>query len=793
MSNISSEDLDTPASDRFENDDRRVGRDDDQDENSPKPSGSNFFEGQSTTRIFGLFVVLALLISGTITFFILIGLTSFDPTNETTAFTAVIVNGGLSAILLILISREIAKILSSRKKGRAASRLHVRLITLFSLVAAIPAIIVAIVAGVTLDIGLDRWFEIRTKNIINSSVSVAVAYMNESTRSLMGNTINMASDLDRNRRLFALDRKAFNDLVTLHARARGFVTAELVRNNGVAIVRAELKTERSAPPVHKDALEAASSGDPVNIPRGKGNFVGAVLKLKNISNAYLYTVVALPDAVINALQETEDNVKEYGQLENTRLPVQFAYAILYIGLCLIVLLAAIWMGISVADRIVSPIRRLIFAASEVSSGNLDVSVNTSHSEGDLMFLSEKFNVMIADLKYQRTLLISAHDEMNHRALFTEAVLSGVSAAVIGIDIEGRVTLANRIALELLSDEAIDFQNPQLLANFSSELDAAFQNAVVSGKTEYHEQITLLRSGRERTLNMTVTLEGKETEDHSYVVTIDDITNLVVAQRNNAWADVAQRIAHEIKNPLTPIQLSAERIRRRFGKQIINDREIFDQCTDTIVRQVSHIGRMVDEFSSFARMPAPEFTNGDLQNVVRETVFLQKVGFPDIEFTTEYEKNPIYCEYDARLLSQALINVLKNAAEAIEAVPADEMDAGKITVRVHKDDNRAMIDIIDNGKGLPKENRQRLLEPYMTTREKGTGLGLAIVRKVMEDHGGNIELMDAPDVTNGVEGARGALMRLSIRLASTDSPDETTPPDSAEDKNKNNETDMSVRA
>ena len=730
---------------------------------SSKLVGNTFFESQSTTRLFGLFTVLALLISGTITFLTLIGLTPFDPKDETTALTAVAINGTLSIVLLVLIGREIAKILRSRKKGRAASRLHVRLITLFSLVAAVPAIIVAIVAGITLDVGLDRWFEIRTKNIINSSVSVAVAYMNESNRSLMGNTINMASDLDRNRRLFALDRRGFNDLVTLHARGRGFVSAAVVRENGNIILKADLKTETSPPLVHSDALKAAKSGDAVNIPRGKGNFVGAVIKLKNISNAYLYTVVALPDAVIKALQETEDNVKEYGQLEKTRIPVQVAYAILYIGLCLIVLLAAIWMGISVADRIVSPIRRLIFAANEVSSGNLEVSVDTTHSEGDLMFLSEKFNLMISDLNKQRKELVSARDEMNQRAHFIEAVLSGVSAAVIGIDVQGRVTLANRSALELLSDEIIDFQNPLPLASFSTELAETFKNAANSGRTEYHEQITLLRSGRERTLNVTVILEGQETDDHSYVVTIDDITDLVAAQRNTAWADVARRIAHEIKNPLTPIQLSAERIRRRFGKQITQDKEIFDQCTDTIVRQVSDIGRMVDEFSSFARMPAPEITTGNLQNAVRETVFLQKVGFPDIEFTSDYEDQPIRCDFDARLLSQALINVLKNAAEAIEAVPSDEMDKGKIIVRVHKDDIWATIDIIDNGKGLPSENRQRLLEPYMTTRAKGTGLGLAIVRKIMEDHGGNIELMDAPDVTEGVENAHGAMMRLTLPL------------------------------
>jgi len=737
---------------------------------SGNPVGINFFEGRSTTKLVGLFTVIALLISGTITFLILIGLTPFSPRNQNVTFTAVIVNGVLAGILLVLIGREVAKIFRSRRKGRAASRLHVRIITLFSVVAAVPAIIVAIVAGITLDLGLDRWFEIRTKTIIQSSISVANAYMNESTRSLVGHTISIATNLDRNRQLYTLDRRGFQNLLTVHARGRGFIAASLVRQSSDVVFKAELATDLEIPEVHKDALLAAKNGDPVSIPRGSGNFIGAVFKLREIDDMYLYTVAVLPQSVINALRDTQSNVLEYSELEKNRFPVQVAFAILYIGLCLVVLLAAIWMGISVADRIVSPIRRLIFAASEVSSGNLDVSVDTHRSEGDLRFLSETFNVMISDLKTHTGDLVTARDEMDQRARFTEAVLSGVSAGVIGVDSEGMVTIANRPLLELLGVESIDFTTPEPLSVFSPELDVVLKNTIDSGKNEHHEQITLLRGGRERTLNVQVTLEREQPGESSYVITIDDITDLVAAQRNTAWSDVAQRIAHEIKNPLTPIQLSAERIRRRFGKQIKEDKDVFDQCTDTIVRQVGDIGRMVDEFSSFARMPTPVIETGNINKAVRDAVFLEKVGFPEIDFEAEYSDVELWCEFDPRLFSQALINVIKNAAEAIEAVPSDELGKGKITVKVYHNEDHALIDVIDNGKGLPGENRQRLLEPYMTTREKGTGLGLAIVRKILEDHGGNIELLDAPSVS---EGGRGAMMRLSLPMP--DKNDETGNP------------------
>lgn len=714
----------------------------------------------SRSRVIGLLTVIALLITGSLTFTLLIGLTPVQP-DKNLVLIAAAINGFLILVLVFLIGKEIAKIIRSRRKGRAASRLHVRIIGLFCLVAAFPAILVAIVAGITLDLGLDRWFEIRTKKIVESSVSVARAYQNESTRVLMGNTLSMAANLDRNRRLYVLDRERFIQLLTLEARGRGFLAASLVKEDGSELIKSDLETKIEIPTIPTVALELAKGGDPVPIPPGNTNLIGSVFKMQDIPNAYLYTVIAIPPAVIEAVRDTELNSADYNSLEQNRLPFQLAFAILYLGVCLIVLLSAIWMGISVANRIVTPIRRLMYAAQEVSDGNLDVKVDSSQSEGDLQFLNETFNVMLADLKTQQSDLVDAKELMDQRARFIEAVLSGVSAAVVGLDQNGKITIANKYALPILGfDEAEGLKNDPKLAERVPELGEVFKAAIASGKPQYHEQITLIKEGRERTLNAQVTVEKEDTRTHSFVMTLDDITDLVSAQRNTAWADVARRIAHEIKNPLTPIQLSAERIKRRYGKHITEDREVFDNCTDTIIRQVGDIGKMVDEFSAFARMPVPEMSKANIKQTVRETVFLQKVGFPDIEFVLETEKGPLEMVYDNRMLSQGLINVIKNAAEAIEAFPSDEDYKGKIVIRVEHQGHNAIIEVIDNGKGLPETNRQRLLEPYMTTREKGTGLGLAIVRKIAEDHGGTIELMDAPQVA---EGGHGAMMRFTLPI------------------------------
>jgi two-component system, NtrC family, nitrogen regulation sensor histidine kinase NtrY len=728
------------------------------DELPEAPPSVSRGERDGISRALGFVAVVALLVTGTATFLILVGLAPLAPTNKVVT-TALLINSVLVAALVFLIARDVWIILQARRKGRAAARLHVRIVGLFAIVAAVPAILVAIVASITLNQGLDRWFEQRTRQIVGSSVNVARAYMDESRRVLTGNTISLAFELDRARQIYSLDPNGFRNLITIQAKGRGFLAAQLLHRDGTPIVVADVETDAELPKAVDDFFVGADTGDPVSIPPGNTNFIGAMFKLREIPDAYLYTIMALRPEVTQALRLMESNTAEYRGLESNRLQFQLAFAVLYVGVSVIVLLAAVWTGISVADRFVSPIRRLITAADEVSSGNLDVQVGSKHSEGDLKNLSDTFNNMISELRHQRDEILQAKDVIDQRARFTQAVLSGVSAAVIGVDYRGIVTLANTAAAPLLGTDKLAGRP---LKKILPELHEVFKHASSSRKAEHREQVTLWQEGQERTLNVQVTQERESSRDDkpSFVITIDDITDLVSAQRSTAWSDVARRIAHEIKNPLTPIQLSAERIRRRYGKLIVEDREVFDQCTDTIIRQVNDIGRMVDEFSSFARMPKPVMSPADLQETLGEAIFMQKVAWPQIDFVTDLGDEPMPALMDTRLISQAFINIIKNAAESIESPDRETRDKGKITVRSTRHDSSYVIEFIDNGKGLPKENRQRLLEPYMTTREKGTGLGLAIVRKILEDHGGRIELADPP----GDDGKGGAVVRITLPLA-----------------------------
>ncbi len=719
-------------------------------------TGENTGDIRFMPRYVGLLLVGATLLCGAASFIVLTGLTSLQPTGQVVTMT-IIANGLFVAALIALIAREFYMLRKARQRARTAARLHIRIVGLFSLVAAVPAILVAIVAAVSLDLGLDRWFEGRTRAIVGSSISVAQSYLNESIRGTQNNTISMAIELDNYRQLYILDRTGFTNLMTIQARGRGMLGAWLLRLDGSVIISAVVDPNRSLPRAPEDTLIRAREGDPVLIPPGKSNVVGGLIRMQQIADTILYTVRPVDPVVMDSLRIMEDNTLEYRGLASNRGNFQLAFALIYTGICLIVFLSAIWMGINVADRIVGPIRRLITAADGVAAGDMSVRVSATRTEGDLRSLSNTFNKMIIELKSQRDEILAASADIDNRRRFMEAVLSGVSAGVIGLNRNGEIAVTNRSAIPLLTDENKSELVGRNLKDISPELWKVFQKAVRNPRVGFDAEITLLRGGQERNLSVKVT-EEEQAFENSYVITIDDITNLVAAQRNTAWADVARRIAHEIRNPLTPIQLSAERIRRRYGHRITDDREVFDQCTDTIIRQVADIGRMVDEFSSFARMPKPVMVEQDLRKVAGEAIFLQRVANPDIEFKDEMGDAPVVAKVDPRLLSQAFTNVIKNAVEAIAAVPAEQLIQGRVVVRTHAGKAGPVIDVIDNGKGLPDRDRHKLLEPYVTNRVKGTGLGLAIVRKIMEDHQGTIELLDAPQANGG---GRGATVRLSF--------------------------------
>lgn len=715
---------------------------------------------RATFALPGLLLAVGALVCAIVSLLVLLGATPIAPTTN-----VVIASAGVNSVfvlgLIYLIAREVFRLVKARNRGRAAARLHVRIVVLFSIVAITPAVLVAIFASLTLNVGLDRWFSLRTQSIVQSSLDVAKAYMLENASYLQGQTVSMANDLERNRPMFYLDRTGFVDLMTRQAKGRGLLGAFLVRDDGDAIAQAEIKTDRPLPAIPSDALATAAAGQPTLIPPGVTNLVGAVIKFDAIPGSFLYTVRAVDPKVMSAMRLMEENRDEYQSMEAGRTSLQVAFAVLYIGFALIVLLAAIWTAIAVADRIVRPIRLLISAADSVGAGNLNVVVPVRAADGDVGSLSRTFNKMISEIRSQRDEILEAKDEVDDRRRFIEAVLSGVSAAVIGVEDDHQVTIVNPTAEHFLGVNA-DQLIGQRLEDVAPEIDQVLKEATFRARNDFRKQINLMRGGKERTLSVQVTREEQRSSRESYVITLDDITDLVIAQRSTAWADVARRIAHEIKNPLTPIQLSAERLKRRYGKQINeDDRAVFDQCTDTIVRQVGDIGRMVDEFSSFARMPKPAKEQADLRDILRDAVFLREMGASDVDFGRELGDAPLVGMFDARMLGQAFGNLVKNAVEAIEAVPGDqEREGRKVWVRAAYDEARDLFcaDIIDNGSGLPAENRHRILEPYMTMREKGTGLGLAIVKKIIEEHGGQLELHDAPvEFDHG----RGAMIRVLL--------------------------------
>jgi two-component system nitrogen regulation sensor histidine kinase NtrY len=708
-------------------------------------------------RVLGPIAVGLALLSAFITFIVLADLTPILPTHPVVV-TLLLVNAGTVLLLLGVIVREVWQVVQARRTGRAAARLHVRIVGLFSIIAAAPAILVAIVASVTLDRGLDRLFSTRTRSAIENSLIVAEAYLRDHAQIVRSDIMVMAFDIARTKPLFDNEPDKLPQFLTFQASVRGLAAAIIVDKDLNVVARADLKVNQTFALPPKDALQYIKTSEPQIVLLPDTNYVAAIVKLDKYNDDYLYVTRLLDPRVVPQLQATRASVTEYAALEARRIGVQVAFALMYTVIALIVLLSAVWIGLNFANRLVAPIRRLIGAANAVSTGNLYVRVPVRPSEGDLGQLGETFNRMTQELRTQRDDIMRARDLIDSRRRFTEAVLAGASAGVIGVDGEGNVSILNRSAEKLIArTEANALGKP--LTEVLPELADIMAAAQSGARTQ--DQVTISRNGRERNLSVRVTSEQSSESDHGYVVTLDDITALVAAQRTSAWADVARRIAHEIKNPLTPIQLSAERLRRKYGKMIVEDRSVFEQCTDTIVRQVDDIRRMVDEFSRFARMPKPVIAAEDLADTVREAVFLMRVGHADIDIEADLAEESIPARFDRRLISQALTNIIKNATEAIAAVPAAELGKGTIHVFAGRDGDNVYIDIVDNGIGLPKENRSRLLEPYVTTREKGTGLGLAIVGRIVEEHGGAIELRDASEK---FPGQRGAWMRLQFPAA-----------------------------
>ncbi len=660
--------------------------------------------------------------------------------------------GGILALLVLdvalllglggAVSWILVRLWAARRAGAAGARIHVRLVTLFAVLAVVPAITVVTLAAVFFNVEVRTWFNERVRTAVNESVLVAEAYLDEHKRVISGDALAMANDLTRDWTRIVTNPRFGAQAINSQAALRALSEAIVFDAAGNTIARTSLAfaLELDRPPFW--AVEQASDGEMVILTSETDDRVRALVRLETVPEAFLYVGRFVDPAVLGHMQRTQLAAEQYERLESRRAGIQWTLASIFLLVALLLLLAAVGAGVMFANRLARPISNLVDAAGLVRAGDLSVRIPTTDRGDELGTLTRAFNRMTEQLQEQREELIEANRQLDERRQFTEAVLGGVSAGVIGLDKSGVVNLPNKSALTLLGANRSDLVG-RPLKQAIPEMRGLLARARRNQRRSAEAQISLQRDGRVRTLLASVIAEHDEDgQVGGFVVTFDDVTELLSAQRKAAWADVARRIAHEMKNPLTPIQLSAERLKRKYLKEIESDPETFTQCTDTIVRQVGDIGRMVDEFSSFARMPRPVMQDEDLGTICREALLLQRNARTDVHFDLQLPEETIRWKCDRRLISQALTNLLKNGVEAIDGrAPNADHPAGHIEMRVIDNGPAPRIEVADNGKGLPAVEKDRLTEPYVTTRAKGTGLGLAIVHKIMEDHGGTVDLSE----------------------------------------------------
>nr|WP_158744666.1 PAS domain-containing sensor histidine kinase [Acidisphaera sp. L21] len=673
-------------------------------------------------------------------------------------FVSILASAAVLLLLGAVLAGRLTRVWVERRRGSAGSRLHVRLVLMFGVVAVTPSIVVAVFAVAFFNLGIQSWFDDRIRNALDASLSSARSSLEEHRNNIKADALGVAITLNRAGAFLANRPQLFQQVLDQETTFHGLIQAviydpythEIVVSSGVLSGNfVELPTD--------EEIEPARRGDVAVIGGGSDNHVRAVVKLGSTPELMLMVDRPVDTQIIAAVQRTENLVAEYHRLDDNRTKLQVTFAVIFALVALLVLFAAVLTGLVLANQIARPVGRLIHAAERVRAGDLAVRVPEVRSEDEVAGLSRAFNRMTGQLSAQRAELMDAYSQIDERRRFTETVLAGVSAGVIGLDRETRVDLPNRAASELMGTDLMASSGlplAQVVPEFATLLAEA-QAAPEKPKTA---EVQVGPPGNRRTLLVRIGTEMKGEGVDGFVVTFDDVTELVAAQRKAAWSDVARRIAHEIKNPLTPIQLAAERLKRRFTKEIQSDPVTFAQCADTIVRHVGDIGRMVDEFSAFARMPQPVIKPEDIGRIARESLVLQRQAHSEIAWTINLPDQGPMASCDRRLITQALTNLLMNAADAAGMRPREEGEgSGAITVAVATDHDTVTLSVTDDGVGLPAEDRDRLTEPYVTHKPKGTGLGLAIVKKIMEDHGGRLLLEDRV-------GGPGAVASLILPIA-----------------------------
>lgn len=710
-------------------------------------------------------LTLAALTSGIATYGVMTGV--WAPSNPDSNALLVLINLDLVLLLILaaVVARRLIRLWLDRRSGGAGTRLHLRFVGLFSAVAVTPAILMAVFSALFFDISIQSWFGERVRTALSESQAVAQSYLREHQQQIAGQALVVANDLQRNWARLSLSQQNLERFLASQGNLRGLTEIVVFDTAGKVQARAGYTFSLQFEDVPFWAIERAQNGEVAVLTSENDDRVRALMKLDTFPELYLYVGRFVDQSVIQHISRTNRAVKDYQSLQTGRSDLVIKFSLIFVVVALLLLFAAVWVGLSIATRLTRPIGELIDASERMRTGDLSVRVSEMTASDEIAALSRAFNRMSRQIFSQQQDLLNTNRVLDERNRFTETVLAGMTAGVISIAPDSTITLVNRSASQLLHLEPealVGCPLADCLPEFVDLLEQATRREDLTAQT----QMELTRDGSRRILLVRAAGESLSGEVIGTVFTFDDITALQAAQRTAAWADVARRIAHEIKNPLTPIQLSAERLERKYLRQIAEDPETFSLCTKTIIRHVGDIGRMVDEFSSFARMPQPVMRAENLNELLYQAVFLQRTAYPAITFTLEQPETPVRLLCDGRLLVQAFTNLLKNAVEAIDGRDSP-VDPGRIAVVMRADLLEAQqvrqirISITDNGKGLPKENRSRLTEPYVTTRAKGTGLGLAIVKKVMEDHGADLILEDA----------EGGGARISVLLSS---PMETEP-------------------
>jgi two-component system nitrogen regulation sensor histidine kinase NtrY len=700
---------------------------------------SQWAERTGLWRRIALLIIIAALASGIATYGALTGEVSFGLGAQTVP-VLLYIDLVLVLLLCVIVIMRVVQLALERRRGTAGSRLHIKLATLFSVVAVAPAIIVSVFSVLFLNIGLESWFSERVSTALDASLAVAEAYIDEHRKNIRADALALANDIGRVPASLRQNQARFNRFLETQAALRVLTEVMVFRPDGRVYGRTGLTFSLLLERIPYEVLREVRQGGVYILNSENDDRVRALTRVNGFADGFLFVGRLVDARAIGHMERTQRAVAEYKRLESQRSGIQITFALIFGLVALLLLLASVWIGLSFATRLARPISNLIAAAERVRAGDLAVRVEEGPSDDEIGSLSRAFNRMTGQLDSQRQELIETNQQLDTRRRFTESVLSGVTAGVIGLDSGSRIELPNPSALTLLSVRANQLIGRNL-AEAVPEMATLMAEAMNRPSRRAEAQVTIVREGRTLNLLVRISAERMADELEGFVVTFDDITALVAAQRTAAWSDVARRIAHEIKNPLTPIQLSAERIKRKYLKDITSEVDVFVSCIDTIERQVGIIGRLIDEFSSFARMPAPVFKDEDAVGLLRQALALQEVAHPDIAFPLDAPKGPLELRCDGQQVIQVLTNVLQNAAESIDAREDSKSD-GRIAVTVACPGETIEIVIEDNGRGLPVELRERLVEPYITTRAKGTGLGLAIVKKIMEDHGGELTIEDA---------------------------------------------------